>query len=68
MTTNIRLDPNSDAASELDILKTRLKENSRFINMDLNAKQVVELAIDCLYDLWQRDRQTGEHQRKMYQR
>ena len=68
MTTNIRLDPNSDAAAMLDIMKTRLKENSMFANMDFTAKEVTEIAIEWLYDVWQNDMHTGQHQRSMYKR
>lgn len=46
----IHLDPNSDAVGEIDALRDLLYENKSYTYKRFTNKEIVEIALDELYD------------------
>lgn len=47
---NIKISHNSDCWGEIEALKKMLKESPRFISADYTASEIVQIAVNELYD------------------
>ena len=61
----IHLDPNSDAAGEIDLLRDLLHANTGYTYKRFTNKEIVAIAIDELYDKLVAEKKNGINQRKV---
>lgn len=61
---NIKINPNSDCAGEIEALKDLLRQNKRYTAENLSYAAIVSIAIDELYDRLVAEKKAGENQRK----
>jgi hypothetical protein len=61
---NIKINPNSDCAGELDALNALLKQNKKYTFCDFTNAQIVEIAVNELYDKLVDEKKRGENQRR----
>lgn len=61
---NIKINPNSDCAGEIEMLKDLLRQNKRYTAEHLSYAAVVAIAVDELYDKLVAEKKAGENQRK----
>lgn len=59
----IKIDHNSDCWGELDALKDLLKANKGYNYEDFSNRQIIEIAVDELYDKLIAQRNAGINQR-----
>ena len=59
----IKIDHNSDCWGELDALKSLLKANKGYNYEDFSNRQIIEIAVDELYDRLIAQRNAGINQR-----
>ena len=59
----IKIDHNSDCWGEIDALKDLLKANKGYNYEDFSNRQIVEIAVDELYDRLIAQRNAGINQR-----
>lgn len=62
---NIKIDNNSDCAGEIELLSEMLKANTGYIYKDFSRREIVEIAINELYDKLVSERKAGTKQRKI---
>lgn len=60
----IKINPNSDCAGEIELLKDLLKQNKRYTAENLSYAAIVSIAVDELYDRLVAEKKAGENQRK----
>ena len=61
----VKIHVNSDCAGELDALADMLKSNTRFLWKDFNRREIVEIAVNELYDKLVEERKSGINQRRI---
>ena len=61
---NIKINPNSDCAGELDALKELLRQNKNYTFGEWSYAAIVAVAVDELYDKLVAEKKAGENQRK----
>ena len=59
----ININPNSDCAGELDLLKDLLRRNTRYAAESLSYAAIVSIAVDELYDRLIQEQKAGINQR-----
>ena len=62
---NIKINPNSDCGTEIELLKDLLRHNKRYIAKNFTNTEVVSIAIDELFDRLNAEKSRGENQRSM---
>ena len=62
---NIKIDQNSDCFGEIIALRHLLKQNKRFTYKDFTNLEVVEIAINELYDCLVAEKKAGINQRNI---
>lgn len=60
---NIKINVNSDCAGELDALADMLKSNTGYLYKEFSRREIVEVAIDELYDKLVEEKKNGINQR-----
>lgn len=60
---NIKIDHNSDCWGELDLLRDLLKHNKGYVYKDFSNREIVEIAVNELYDKLVAEKKAGENQR-----
>lgn len=61
---NIKINPNSDCAGEIELLKELIRNNKRYTAENLSNAAVVSIAVNELYDKLVAEKKAGENQRK----
>lgn len=61
---NIKIDHNSDCWGELDVLKALLKQNKGFLPKDYSNREIIEIAVNELYDRLVAEKKSGVNQRR----
>lgn len=60
---NIKINPNSDCAGEIELLKDLLRQNNRYTAENLSRADIVAIAVDELYDKLIAEKKAGLNQR-----
>ncbi len=61
---NVKINVNSDCAGELDMLSDMLKANNGYTFQDFTRREIIEIAVNELYDKLVAERKAGVNQRR----
>lgn len=59
----VKIDHNSDCWGELDALKDMLKQNKGYLFKDFSNREIIEIAVNELYDKLVAEKKAGINQR-----
>ena len=62
---NIKINPNSDCAEEIELLKLLLRGNKKYTAAKLSNADIVSIAVDELYDKLNAEKMAGVNQRSI---